>query len=566
MKNDRTRADAVVVGAGWAGMYMAYRLRELGLKVRVFEAGSGVGGTWHWNRYPGARCDVPSLNYCYSLPLLYKDWVWSERYAGQQEIERYANYVADTLDIRDIITFNTRVERMRYDEDKNSWRVWTDREDIVDAHWVFMAVGGFSAALKPDIAGIESFQGELYFTQKWPAHEVSFAKKRIGVIGTGSSGIQTVTTIGQQAAFEHLYVFQRTANFAVPSVNHPMDRTYQENFKATYEDFWKQSLESGSGTYRSVPPVAVADMPEEEFQALMNRAWAVGGPEVTSGISDLLTSTVANERVANYIRSRIRERVHDPKVAELLSPRGFYIGARRVACETGYYEVFNRPDVTLVDVKSDRIARITGNGIVMESGRAFDLDMLILATGFDSGTGSWLQVDITGRDGVKLGDRWSEGPTTYLGVLVSGFPNLFSLAGPGSPSIRGNVLVSIEQHVNWLSELLQYCVEQEVDLVESAAAADEEWTRHVARVADSTLLTHDNTQYMGANVPGKPRVYLCYVGGIPVYRMICDAVREKGYEGLELSSKGEKVNPGPAHWSGPPKEAGPRMRYGSLVI
>ncbi len=566
MKKDIERIDAVIVGAGWAGMYMAHRLRALGMNVRIYEAGAGVGGTWYWNRYPGARCDIPSLNYSYSSPLLYKDWIWSERYAAQPEIERYANYAADKFGIRDAIAFNTTVEKMRYDEAANTWRVTTEDGKAVDAQWVFMAVGGYSAPAKPKIPGIDEFTGELNFTQRWPEHDVDFKGKRIGVIGTGSSGIQAITTIGQRGGFAKLSVLQRTANFAVPSVNHPIDAPYQAEFKRTHGAFWKKVLESGSGTFHELPPVKAATMPEDEFQAYMAQSWAIGGPGVTAGISDLMTSKEANERVSEYIRAKIRARVKDPRVAELLCPRGFFIGARRVACETGYYEVFNDPKVELIDVKSDRIARMTQTAIVTESGREIELDMLVLATGFDSGTGAWLKVDIAGRGGVTLAQAWADGPATYLGLSVAGFPNLFSLAGPGSPSIRGNVLVSIEQHVDWLADMLRYAQDRGVDRVEATADAQESWSAHVAGVANATLLAHDDTQYVGANIPGKPRVYLAYTGGIPVYRMVCDAVRTNGYEGLVLAKAGEKVNLGAATWSGLPKEAAPRLRFGATVI
>jgi cation diffusion facilitator CzcD-associated flavoprotein CzcO len=566
MNSNSGKVDAVVVGAGWAGLYMAHRLQQLELNVRVLEAGSGVGGTWFWNRYPGARCDIPSLNYCYSLPEIYKDWVWTERYAGQEEIERYANYVADTLDVRRLITFNTSVERLRFNEAAHTWRIETNNGESIEARWVFMAVGGYSAPLKPNIPGLDSFSGELYYTQRWPEHAVSFKGKRIGVIGTGSSGIQTITEIGRRAEFDKLYVFQRTANFAVPSVNYPMEPADQEEFKKNYEEFWAQVRESGSGTFRDIPPTTVADMSDDAFEAYMGRAWKIGGPGVTLGIADLMTSKAANERVAEYLRAKLRQRVKDPKVADMLTPRGFFIGARRVACETGYYEVFNQPNVTLVDVKADPIERFTENALVTAGGRRFEMDMLILATGFDSGTGAWLRVDITGRDGAKLADRWAGGPLTYLGIAVSGFPNMFGLAAPGSPSIRGNVLVSIEQHVEWLTGLMQYALQHDIDIIEATPAAEADWTKHVARVADSTLLTHDDTQYMGANVPGKPRVYLAYAGGLPVYRIVCDAIRKNGYEGFTLSRDGEKINAGSPDWSGLPKEAAPRMRYGALVI
>lgn len=568
-KNKRGRSvdiyDAVIVGAGWSGMYMLHRLRGLGLKVQVYEAGADVGGTWYWNRYPGARCDVPSLNYSYSFSEdIWKSWNWSERYAAQQEIEDYAKFVADQLDLRRDIQFNTTVTSARFDDIGNRWIVGLDPSGTVSTKYLMMGTGGYSAPITPRIADIGKFEGELLYTARWPRTKVSFQGKRVGVVGTGSSGIQVVTAIGQEKDFEKLVVFQRTANFAVPGHNHPHDPSYLEAFKRGYPEFWQQARTSASGTVLQGEIGPVKGLSDEEFVARMDAAWARGGQSVLNVITDLVVDPEVNERVAEYLRKRIRERVKDPYTAELLSPRGHYVGARRVLIENGYFETFNDPRVSLVDVRADPIERLTPGGLATRGNR-YDLDMIIFATGFDSGTGALLRIDIEGRGHERLSAHWANGPRTYLGATIAGFPNLFVIAGPGSPSIRSNVIVSIEQHVNWITDLVQHMEEEGFEYVESSSEAEQQWTEHVANVAGSTLIVKNDTQYIGANVPGKPRTYLAYVGGVNLYRVICERVVEAGYEGFVFGGADGAETCSSREWSGPPTDPGLRTRFGASL-
>lgn len=551
-------ADAVIVGSGWAGMYMLYRLRQLGLNAKVIEAGGGVGGTWYWNRYPGARCDVPSLNYCYSFcPTIWSSWDWSERYAAQPEIEAYANHVADHLDLRRDIRLNTRVLKAVYREDDRTWWVETDRGPNVVARYCVFATGSYSAPITPEIPGIDTFQGELYYSARWPSKPVDFKGKRIGVIGTGSSGVQIITAIGRQNEFRQLTVFQRTPNFAIPARNAPLTAEYQREFKRDYPVFWARARESSSGTVAETLVGPVGGLTDEEFQDRLDTAWAVGGPAVLHGISDLYFSPEANERMAEYCREKVRARVKDEKTAELLCPRGYYLGSRRLLNEDGYFETYNLPNVRLVDLHSTPIERVHAKAIE-STAETFPLDMLICATGFDSVTGAILGIDTTGSAGVTLKEKWAKGPLTYLGIMVSGFPNLFLVAGPASPSIRSNVLTSIEQHVEWIADLIDYAETESLTRIETSDQAEAAWTEYVAETADRTLLTRDDTQYIGANVTGKPRVYLAYVGGVGLYRQILESVKRNGYEGI-MVHKGHEMGDalGTPQWSGPPSETRP---------
>jgi cyclohexanone monooxygenase len=557
--------DAVVVGAGWAGMYMLVRLRKLGFRSRVFEAGSGVGGTWYWNRYPGARCDVPSLDYSYSFSEeLEQEWEWTEHYAAQPEIERYANHVADRFDLRRDIQFDTRIISAVFDEESSRWDITTDRGDQVSARYCIMATGGYSAPIAPDIAGIDSFEGEMYFTATWPDEVVSFAHKRVGVIGTGSSGMQAITAIGASDP-AHLYVFQRTANFAVPAQNRPMEAEYQRRFKETSAKHREQGRYSGGGVVYPVPYGPVLGLTDEEFERQMAERWAVGGPAVCNSVTDLLESEAANRRVADYLRTRVRQRVDDPAVAELLCAEDHFVGVRRILIESGYFETFNQPNVTLVDVHHLPISEITPTGLETSDAR-YELDAIVFATGFDSGTGAMLRIDFTGIGGVTLAEKWASGPRTYLGLMIDGLPNLFTIAGPGSPSIRSTVIVSIEQHVDWIADFLTYLEEHQVEQVEPTPDAEEAWTAHVDQLAASTLLVRNDTQYVGANVPGKPRAYLAYTGGVGPYRVICDDVRASGYEGFVMRTHGGILASG-GQWSGPRSEVEAGGTYqGSSVL
>jgi cation diffusion facilitator CzcD-associated flavoprotein CzcO len=556
--------DALVVGAGWAGMYALLKLRELGLRVIVCETGSGVGGTWYWNRYPGARCDVRSVNYSFSFSAeLEQEWTWTERYAAQPEIERYANHVADRFDLRRDIRFETRVESAVFDDDTRTWTVTTDGGERLVARYFILATGGYSAPVKPAIPGADTFAGESYLTAMWPQTPVDFAGKRVAVVGTGASGMQTVTAVAHEP-IEHMYVFQRTANFAVPAQNGPLDPEYVAALKADYPTFRERARWSGSGTVYEGPDGPVADLPEEEFTARMDEAWSSGGTSVCGGVTDLMSSRAANERVSEYLRRQIVRRVKDPATADALAARGFTLGARRVLVETAYFEAFNQPNVSLVDVRDDPITQVTESGIDTAT-RHFDVDMIIWALGFDSGTGAALNIDIRGRGGHSLAEHWAGGPLTYLGLMMSGFPNLFSIAGPGSPSIRSNVLVSIEQHVEWIAEFLANTRAQGIDLIEATPEAERAWTEHLNSLVAKSLFAGDDTQYFGANVPGKPRAYLAYIGGVGNYRKICNDVRDDGYEGFVLCAADEDHTKS-REWSGPRLDGTLRSRFGSTVI
>lgn len=549
------RFDVIVVGAGFAGIYMLHRLRKVGYKVTCIEAGDGPGGTWYWNRYPGARCDIHSLGYSYAFsPELEQEWEWSEMYAAQPEIERYANHVVDRFDLRRDIEFGTRVLSGTYDEAERTWTVTTDKGRMATATYLIMATGGYSVPAKPQIPGIDTFKGEAYFTNQWPHHEVDFAGKRVGIIGTGSSGAQTATEVAAQP-IEHLYVFQRTANFVVPGWNRPAEPEYTREFKESYPKFREIARHSGNGAVypqvKALQPLTygpVADLDEDELQKRLEELWETGGLYFFSAVSDLMTSEVANDRVAEFFRRKSHDRVNDPRLAELLSPKGFFIGERRIITDNGYLEIFNRSDVSLIDVKSDPIVAVTPSGVKTRDSE-YPLDILILATGFDSGTGAMLNVDIRGRDGQRFRDKWADGPRTYLGLMANGFPNMFMLAQPGSPSIRSQVLVSIEQHVDWVFDFLEHAKAAGVVEIEATLAAEDAWTEHCSAVAAKSLFARSNTQYVGFNIPGKPRVYLAYLGGVGHYRKTCDTVRDNDYEGFVLKTA-SGVLPGSEVWSG----------------
>jgi cation diffusion facilitator CzcD-associated flavoprotein CzcO len=546
--------DAVVVGAGFAGMYMLYRLRELGLTSVVVEAGSGVGGTWYWNRYPGARCDIPSLDYSYSFSEeLQQEWVWTERYATQPEIERYANHVADRFDLRRDILLDTAVVAATFERSTSRWAIETDGPRSFRSRFLIMATGGYSVPVEPEIAGIQDFKGEIHFTAKWPSQTPDFDGKRVGVLGTGSSGMQTATAIAKQKV-EHLYVFQRTPNFAAPAQNRPLSDDYQRAFKKSYSAHRAAARYTRAGVaYPIFTDRSALDYTDAEFDQLMDAAWAEGGGAVLTLFPDLLTDERANERVADYIRRTIRARVADPCIAEKLAPTTHFVGARRLLVEIDYFEIFNQSNVSLVDLNDSPLESVSVDGIVTTQAE-YPLDVLVLATGFDSGTGAMLRVAMSESSGLSLADHWSDGPRTYLGLMVHGFPNMFMIAGPGSPSIRSHMMVSIEQHVEWVTDLLRHALDLGAHSIEPTQECEEAWTNHVADVAASTLFTHNDTQYWGTNVPGKPRVYTSYLGGVGGYRQICDAVRAEGYAGLVLNGPDQTLSdnawdPGEEPWN-----------------
>lgn len=532
-----SRVDLVIVGAGFAGMYMLHRARGAGLSARVFEAGSGVGGTWYWNRYPGARCDVESLEYSYSFSReLREEWNWSERYSTQPEIEAYANHVADRFDLRRDMQFNTRVTAATFQEDEGTWHVETDQGDQVTSRFLIMATGCLSAANVPDIAGRESFAGEWYHTGQWPKEGVDFTGKRVAVIGTGSSGIQAIPVIASQAA--SLTVFQRTPSFSLPAKNGPLDPRDIEEFRTNFDEIRAANMKMPGGTgarFKAAVMQPVLQVPEEKRSEVFDAAWTSGGFAFMRSFSDIATDHRANNIAAGFVKDKIREIVHDRETADLLCPE-IPIGCKRMVIDSGYYDTFNQPHVTLRDARIEPIEKITPQGIRTNLAE-HEFDMIVFATGFDAMTGSLTRVDIRGRDGLCLRDAWYAGPRTYLGLSVVGFPNMFTITGPGSPSVLTNMIVSIEQHVDWITNCINYMHERGCQIIEATPSAQDAWVDHVNEVAKRDVMHTDpscNSWYLGANIPGKTRVFMP-LPGLPAYIEKCDQVAAAGYEGYALS-------------------------------
>jgi cyclohexanone monooxygenase len=527
--------DAVVVGAGFAGMYMLHRLRGIGLSVRVYEQGSGVGGTWYWNRYPGARCDVESMQYSYSFSdELQQEWDWSERYAPQPEILRYANHVADRFSLRPDIQFDTRVDKAVFDENENSWSVTISDGSTVTAKFVVLATGCLSNARVPDIKGLDRFKGHVYHTGHWPHERIDFTGLRVGVIGTGSSGIQAVPVIAEQA--KHLTVFQRTPNYSIPARNATLSEQERQKFRQNYPEIRRFAREEAkNGIYTDMPDRGALDDGDNERRARYEARWQHGGLTFMSVYNNLALDQAANDTAADFVREKIAEIVEDPATAKLLQPTTYPIGTKRICIDTDYFETFNRPNVTLVDIKSDPVEEILPNAVRAGS-RDYEIDALVLATGFDAMTGSVAKIDISGRQGERLNRKWAEGPKTYLGLMSAGFPNLFIITGPGSPSVLSNMIVSIEQHVDWIADCIAYMRDRGLEAMEANQDAEDNWVAHVNEVATTTLYPQANSWYMGANIPGKPRIFMPYIGGVGPYRQICNDVAAKGYEGFAMTA------------------------------
>jgi len=524
--------DAVIVGAGFAGLYMLHRLRGLGLSARVYEAGRGIGGTWFWNRYPGARCDVESMDYSYSFSDdLQQEWKWTERYASQPEILSYINHVADRFDLRRDIQLETRVTAALFNEATNRWAIQTDRGDRVWAQFCVMATGCLSDAQVPKIEGLETFEGKWYHTGHWPHEGVDFTGQRVGVIGTGSSAIQSIPIMARQAA--QLFVFQRTPNFSIPARNAPLDSEYERRVKSSYAEFRRQARESRVGFVVEGTDQSALEVSPEKRQREYESRWSRGGLGFNATFADLLTDKAANDTAAEFFRAKIQAIVRDAAVAELLSPRDYPVGTKRLCVDTNYYDTFNRDNVTLVDVRRAPIEAITPHGLRTPEAE-YELDSIVFATGFDAMTGALLSIDIRGRTGTTLREKWAAGPRTYLGVATAGFPNLFTITGPGSPSVLSNMIVSIEQHVDWIADCLVYLREHDLGGIEANVEAEDGWVAHVNEVGHATLYPLASSWYMGANVPGKPRIFMPYVGGVGAYRQKCDDVAAKGYEGFTL--------------------------------
>jgi len=531
--NDRPFLDAVIVGAGFAGLYMLHKARQSGFSARVFEAASGVGGTWYWNRYPGARCDVESLEYSFGFDeALQQEWQWRERYAAQPEILRYANHVADRFELRTDIQFNTRVTAAAWDEAGGCWRVSTGSGTPVAARFLVMATGCLSSANVPEIKGRATFAGESYHTGQWPHEKVDFGGKRVGVIGTGSSAVQSIPVIAQEAS--ELYVFQRTPTYSAPAHNGPLDPEYEARIKGDYAGFRARNRRMQTAFGSSFPRnegSALALGAEERARAYEAR-WRRGGLGFLGAFGDLIFDQQANQTAAEFVRGKIRDAVRDPEAAQQLMPRQT-IGCKRMCVDCGYYEAFNRANVHLVDISRSGIEEINPRGL-KAAGREYELDRIVYATGFDAMTGSLLRMDIRGRGGLALRSKWHAGPRSYLGLGVAGFPNLFIITGPGSPSVLTNMMVSIEQQVDWIAGCIAYLRAHARSLIEASSAAEDDWVAHVNAVAERTVYPTCNSWYLGANVPGKTRVFMPLVG-FPPYAEKCDEVAARGYEGFVLA-------------------------------
>jgi cation diffusion facilitator CzcD-associated flavoprotein CzcO len=530
-----TDFDAVIVGAGFSGLYMLHSLRdEMGLSARVYEAGDGVGGTWYWNRYPGAQSDSPSHIYCYSFDEeLRQEWEWTEIYPDQHEILSYLEHVADRFDLNRDIQLGTRVTEAAFDEETNRWEVRTDTGDVVSARFVISAIGALSSANVPDIPGLDTFEGDRYHTAEWPHEGVDFTGKTAGVIGTGATGIQIIPEIAEQA--DHLTVFQRTPNYAIPARNGPLDSEDLRQIKESYDEIWDEIRHAFAGFQLHMIDHGALDVPPEERERVYQERWDRGGFGLwLANYNDIFFTREANDTISEWLREKIQERVDDPVTAEKLTPRDHAFGTKRVPLETNYYEAFNRDNVELVNVRDAPIQEITPTGVRTQDGD-YEFDVLVFATGFDAITGPIDNIDIRGRGGQLLREKWADGPRTYLGLTSAGFPNLFFITGPQSPSVLSNMPVSIEQHVEFVSGIIERMQERGLELIEPTAEAEEEWTDHAQEVAYATLFPESATWYMGANIPGKPQVFLPYLGGVGPYRQKCDEIAANDYEGFAFT-------------------------------
>ncbi len=526
--------DAVVIGAGFAGLYTVYRLKQMGLTHRAFERGGGVGGTWYWNRYPGASSDSESWVYSFTFSReLEQEWTWSRRFPEQPEILSYLEHVAERFDLKPSFAFNTRVTGAAYDEATARWHVETEHGEQISARFLITAVGCLSAAQVPKIPGLGQFKGAWYHTGEWPHEGVDFTGKRVGVIGTGSSGIQSIPVIAKQAS--HLTVFQRTPNFSVPARNRALSREEVETLKRNIREIRETCRWSSIGQPYDWKDAEALKVDQAALRRQFEADWEKGGFEWMFGsFRDLLVDPQANALAADFVREKIQAVVKDPEVARKLTPSGYPIGTKRLPLDAGYFETFNRDNVSLVDLRETPIEEIVATGIRTRE-RVHELDAIVFATGFDALTGPLTRVGIRGRGGETLAAKWTAGPQTYLGVCTRGFPNLFMVTGPGSPSVLGNMPTSIEQHVDWIFDCITHMRELGQSTIEPTAEAEAAWVAHVKELADATLFPHTDSWYMGANIPGKPRVFMPYIGGFGTYRQLCAEVAEKGYEGFSFA-------------------------------
>lgn len=527
--------DAIIIGAGFSGLYQLHKLRDdLGLNVHVLEKGSGVGGTWFWNRYPGARCDSESYYYCYSFnKAIEQEWSWSERYPEHTEIRKYLNFVADKLDLKRDIQLDTEVKSASFDDASNSWTVETAGGETFLAQFLITAVGCLSTANVPKFKGLETFKGDWYHTGNWPPEGVDFTGKRVGQIGTGSTGIQAAPVIAERS--KHLTVFQRTANYSVPARNRPVTPAEVELTRANYDDVWRRARAGTNGHPFTVSDRSAVSVSDEERREIYEKAWDRGGLRFRASFKDILENGKANETASDFIREKIAEIVKDPKLAEMLTPRDHGFATKRPPIDSGYFETFNRDNVLLVDLKAGPIVEITEKGI-RTTKQEYELDIIVFATGFDALTGPLLRLNLTGSKGYELKEAWAAGPRTYLGLQTPKFPNLFTITGPGSPSVLCNMPIAIEQHVDWITTCISNMREKGLTRIETKPEAAESWVEQVNDAANATLLPMASSSwYLGANVPGKPRVFMPYAGGFARYTGICNEVTQSDYRGFTRS-------------------------------
>jgi cation diffusion facilitator CzcD-associated flavoprotein CzcO len=532
--------DVIIIGGGISGMYQLYRLREMGLSVQVYESGSDVGGTWYWNRYPGCRFDSESYSYGYSFSEeLLEEWDWSEHFAGQPETLRYLNHVADKFDLRKNMRFNSKVETMTFDDVANTWTIETEDGIRAEAPILITAIGMLTAPNMPNFEGVDSFEGVSFHTARTPHAEDGFSGKyqdvtglRVGVVGTGATGVQVIQEMAKTA--DELFVFQMVPEYCAPLLNSPIDDETQKEIKASYPEIFKKCRESFGSFMHTFDPRSALEVTPEEREALFEKLYAEPGFGIWLGtFQDTLRDEKANAFLTEFIKKKIRSRVNDPELAEKLIPTTYGFGTRRVPMETNYYEVYNQDNVHLVDVGETPIERITPKGIQVD-GKEYELDLIIYATGFDAVTGAFKHIDIRGKGGQKLLDKWEDGPKNYLGMQPAGFPNMFTLVGPHNGSTFCNIPRCIEQNVEWVTGLIKYMQDHKYTVVETSDEAADGWADHVADVANATLFPKANSWIMGDNVKGKKRGFLLYPGGGPVYRAKCEDVAAKDYEGFEF--------------------------------
>ena len=533
MNQHNDELDVIIVGAGFSGLYMLYKMRKMNLKALIIERASDAGGTWFWNRYPGARCDIESIEYSYSFSdELQQEWNWSNRYSDQSEILEYINYVVKKFNLKENIVFNTSVKSATFDENLKNWILETDSKSY-SSKFCVMATGTLSSIKQPNFDGLENFKGDWYVTGEWPHEKLDFTSKKVAIIGTGSSAVQSIPVIAEEA--KNLTVFQRSPNYTIPANNRPLTEKELSNAKSSYDQIREKAKYTRAGIgYNQFEERKLLDLSSEEIKKELNNRWKIGGQEIfTAGFTDVGVNAEANKIVADFVKSKIKEIVKDPNVAELLSPEDA-IGCKRLCADTNYFETYNRENVELIDLNSNPINSITENGILTND-KEFKFDTIIFATGFDAMTGALQAIDITGKNGKKLKQVWKDGPKSFLGLLINGFPNLFTVTGPGSPSVLTNMMVAIEQHVEWISDCINFLSKSNLKEVEADELFQIEWMDHIEEVAKNTLRYTCNSWYVGANVPGKKRVFMPYAGGFGKYREKCDEIAENNYSILRIS-------------------------------